>query len=77
MIMTRREELTMAETMWKDWIMAERAVMTGQEYRIGTRNLRRADLSHIRSSIRYWKCEVDRLTGRSRTKVRQVIHRDL
>ena len=50
--------------------------MTGQEYRIGTRNLRRADLNMIGERVRYWKDEVYRLERRSRIRVQQVIPRD-
>lgn len=50
--------------------------MTGQEYRMGTRLLRRADLRAIRESIKYWQAEVDRLAGRSKIRMQQVIPRD-
>ena len=56
---------------------AEKAVMTGQEYRIGTRMLKRADLAEIRRSVIYWKDEIDRLEGRSGIRVQQVIPRDM
>ena len=75
--MTKQEELAMATDMWKDWILAERKVMAGQSYEIGSRRLRRADLKEIRDTIIYWKSEMDRLSGHSRTKVRQIIHRDV
>ena len=68
-------DLTMARDMLKGWILAEQAVMTGQEYRMGTRLLRRADLRAIRESVIYWKGEVDRLEGRSRTRAQQIIPR--
>ena len=69
-------ELETAKMMWSDWVQAERAVMTGQEYRIGSRSLRRADLNAIRASIKYWRGEIDRLEGNSRMRVQQVIPRD-
>ena len=62
--------------MLQGWIMAEQAVQTGQEYRMGTRLLRRADLRAIRESIRYWQGEVDKLEGRSRIRTQQIIPRD-
>jgi len=74
--MTRQEELKNARTMWSDWVEAERAVMSGQEYRIGTRLLRRASLDEIRRSVKYWRGEIDRLEGVSRMRVQQVIPRD-
>lgn len=65
-----------AKEMLQGWIMAEQAVQTGQEYRMGTRLLRRADLRAIRESIRYWQGEVDKLEGRSRIRTQQIIPRD-
>ena len=69
------DELTTARQMVKLWIEAEMAVMTGQEYRIGTRNLRRADLREIGERIKYWKDEQYKLEGKHRIRVRQVIPR--
>jgi len=74
--MSRQEELKNAREMHKLWMQAEMAVMTGQEYRIGSRNLRRADLRDIADRIRYWKSEVERLEGKTRIRVQQVIPRD-
>jgi len=69
-------DLALAKDMLHGWILAEQAVMTGQEYRMGTRLLRRADLRAIRDSIRYWKGEIDRMEGRSRIRTQQVIPRN-
>jgi len=74
--MTRQEEIHSAKEMLKGWMAAEKAVMSGQEYRIGSRNLRRADLQDIGQRIKYWQSEVERLEGRSRIRVQQVIPRD-
>lgn len=41
-----------------EWKAARRAVMQGQEYVIGTRRLRRADLSEINKTIRELCAEV-------------------
>lgn len=61
------------------WLQAELAVSTGQRYRIGTRELTRADLSEIRERINYWSNEVARLErGRARgARVLRVVPRDL
>ena len=49
------------------WLEAERAVATGQSYRIGTRSLTRANLSEIRLSC-----------GRkSGVRVMRIVPRDL
>ena len=74
--MTRQEELHNANEMLKGWMLAEMAVMSGQDYSIGSRRLRRADLREIGQRIKFWQSEVDRLEGRSRIRVQQVIPRD-
>ena len=38
----------------KIWLDAEKAVATGQSYKIGTRSLTRANLSDIADRIKYW-----------------------
>jgi len=75
--MSREEDIKTARTMLKQWVEAEVAVMTGQEYRIGTRTLRRADLRMIGERIKYWKGELEGLEGHSRIRVGQVIPRDM
>lgn len=45
----------------KIWLDAEKAVATGQSYKIGTRSLTRANLSDIADRIKYWRNEVARL----------------
>ena len=39
----------------KMWWDAEAAIATGQSYKIGSRELRRADLSEIRKQIEWWE----------------------
>ena len=67
----------LARDMLLGWIMAEQAVMTGQEYQMGTRRLRRADLREIRASIKYWEEKVNEAAGGSRIRVQQIIPRDM
>lgn len=63
------------------WLNAELAVSTGQAYRIGTRQLNRADLGQIREQIIFWRNEVAKLeakvNGRSARRVMRVVPRDL
>jgi len=63
----------------KAWMDAELAVSTGQRYRIGSRELTRADLSEIAKRIQFWSNEVARLEkGRgSGARVLRVVPRDL
>lgn len=59
------------------WLEAELSVSTGQSYRLGTRQLQRANLSEIRQQIQYWRSEIAKLEGRGRRNVTRVIPRDL
>ena len=75
--MSNQTEIATAREMVILWIDAEKAVMAGQDYRIGTRRLTRANLREIGERIRYWKGELAKLEGRPRNRVRQIIPRDL
>jgi uncharacterized small protein (DUF1192 family) len=68
-----------AQDMLNLWIAAEKAVATGQSYKIGTRSLQRADLSEIAQRIKYWRSEVARLTNNRKpgARVMRVVPRDL
>lgn len=63
----------------KIWLEAERAVATGQSYRIGTRALTRASLSEIAKRIKFWRDQIDQLqNGRqSGVRVMRFVPRDL
>ena len=74
--MSKQKDIETAREMLRGWVLAEQAVMTGQEYRIGTRMLRRADLKMIGERIKFWQDEIARLEGASRIRVQQVIPRD-
>ena len=70
-------DLETAREMLRGWILAEQAVMTGQEYWMGTRRLRRADLKMIGERVKFWQDEIARLDGIPRIRVQQVIPRDV
>lgn len=61
------------------WIDASLAVATGQSYKIGRRELTRANLSEIKKQIDFWRSEVARLeSGRSAgMKILRPIPRDI
>lgn len=61
------------------WLDAEKAVATGQSYKIGTRSLTRANLDHIEKRIKYWRNELEKLeNGRgSGARVLRAVPRDL
>lgn len=61
------------------WLEAELAVSTGQSYRLGSKQLTRANLSDIREQIQFWRSEVARLERGNRpgARVMRVVPRDL
>lgn len=62
------------------WLNAELAISTGQSYKIGSRELKRADLKEVRESIKFWQGKVQMLENPKRTSrntVVRVIPRDL
>lgn len=63
----------------KSWMDAELSVSTGQWYKIGTRELTRADLNEVAKRIQFWSNEVTRLEkGRKAgARVLRVVPRDL
>jgi len=68
-------ELSDAQALLAAYKAAELAVLTGQSYRIGSRELTRANLAEIREGKREAQADVDRLTGAR--KMRRVIPRDI
>ncbi|WZL14726.1 head-tail adaptor [Vibrio phage vB_VpaM_XM1] len=68
-----------AQQMLQTWIDAEKAVATGQSYKIGSRSLQRVNLSEIRKQINFWRNEIDRIkNGRGRgARVMRAVPRDL
>lgn len=73
--------LDMAKERLQAYYQAELAVLSGQEYRIGTRTLRRADLSEIRKAISELERQVKQLenqaAGNRSDRARRVVIRDL
>lgn len=61
----------------KTWLDAEMAVATGQEYTIGGRTLKRANLGLVASRVSFWKKEVEKLEAGVRgARVIGVVPRD-
>lgn len=60
------------------WLDAEAAVATGQSYKIGSRELKRADLSMIRDQIEWWERKLAESTGKGGARrAFRVVPRDL
>ena len=74
--MPEHEELNNAREMLKTAMLAEQRALTSQDYQIGSRRNRMAELRQIGERIKYWQAEVDRLEGNSRIRAQQVIDRN-
>ena len=71
-------QLDDAKTMLQAWLEAEMRVTKGQSYRIGSKELTRADLSLVAERIDFWRREVARLEqGRKGLRTMRVVPRDL
>lgn len=57
--------MTQAADMLALYIQAESAVLSGQEFTLGDRRLRRADLADIRAGRREWQAKVSAEQARS------------
>lgn len=55
--------LELAQERFNMYLAAEEKVLQGQSYRIGERELNRANLSHIREAIGYWDSQIKTLTN--------------
>lgn len=58
--------LTTAQAHLDAYLAAETAILSGQEYSIGTRRLKRADLAMVQAGITLWNQRVQDLTVRQR-----------
>lgn len=76
------ERLELAKQRLQQYYEAELAVLSGtQEYRLGSRTLRRADLKEIRSAISALERQVQQLeaqvNGNTSSRARRVVLRDI
>lgn len=69
--------LTEAQKHLDAWLEADSAISTGKRYKIGTRELTRAESAEIKERITYWRTEVARAKRGGGMRVRRVIARDL
>ena len=58
--------LTTAQTQLDAYVAAETAILSGQEYVINSRRLKRADLASVQAGITLWNQRVQDLTARQR-----------
>ena len=75
--MGKDEKLKRAERRLGLYYEAEEAILTGQEYTIGTRRLRRADLKEVQSMIKQLENEVGSLQGSGKNRALRGIPLDI
>ena len=63
--------------MLSEYIKAERAVLTGKSYKIGTRELTRMSIDEIRKGRAYWESELQNLDSKGSRRVRRGVPRNL
>ena len=56
---------------------AEEAVLLNQEYTIGTKSLKRADLGTIRAAIKELEGQIDFLESNGKNKAYRLVPRDI
>lgn len=57
------------------WLEAEAEVSMAQSYKIGSRNMTKADLGEIRKQIEYWSNKVAQLENTARNGGRNRVYR--
>lgn len=73
----RKLELERAEKRLNLYYKAEEAILSGQEYSLGSRKLRRADLSEVQSMIRTLEKEVKSLEAGGKNIVVRAVPLDI
>lgn len=75
------DRLQLAKDRLNAYYQAELAVLASQEYRMGTKTMRRADLAAIRAAINLLEGQVQRLeaqqSGNTSFRVKRVVLRDI
>ncbi len=75
---TKRERLERYERRLEMYYRAEEAVLLNQEYRMGTKSLKRADLSTIRAAIKELESQIEILKeSGGKNKAFRFIPRDI
>lgn len=68
--------LEIAQRSLEQALEAREAILVGQRYKLGSRELERADLESVLKEIKYWQSWVDKL-GKKKRRVWSAIPRDL
>lgn len=74
---SREEQLLTARSRLEAYLKAESAILTSQEYWMGSKRLRRADLEDVQKKITELQKEIARLETGGKNKMVRVIPVDL
>ena len=74
---SQKERLATYKARLKTYLEAEEAVLLNQEYTIGTKSLKRADLGTIRAAIKDLEKQIDALEAGGKNKAFRLVPRDI
>lgn len=67
------EQLSIARERLTAYLKAEAAILSSQEYRLGSKSIRRADLDDVQKKIKELQNEIARLESGGKNKVVRVV----
>jgi len=73
---SRDEQLNTARNRLSAYLKAETAILTSQEYWMGSKRMRRADLEDVQKKIKELQREIARLESGGKNKMARVIPMD-
>lgn len=73
----RTERLNLLKNRLKNYYEAEEAILLNQEYVIGTKSLKRADLATVRAAIKDISAEIELLESGGKNKAMRFVPRDI
>lgn len=73
---SRDEQLTTARNRLSAYLKAETAILTSQEYWMGSKRMRRADLEDVQKKIKELQKEIARLESGGKNKMARVVPMD-
>jgi hypothetical protein len=73
---SRDEQLTTARNRLSAYLKTETAILTSQEYWMGSKRMRRADLEDVQKKIKELQKEIARLESGGKNKMVRVVPMD-
>lgn len=67
--------LAQAQARLDEYLAAEAAVLSGQSYKIGEREMRRANLAEIQEGIKIWDARVTEKAATASGRARSIVPR--